>query len=262
MAIIAITNQKGGVGKTTTAINLGAGLALAGKKTLIVDLDAQCNATQALYRRLEEGERGVCEVLLEETPIEEIVVPTSVEGLFIAPAGESLANADLNLASLMGRERYLKNTLSGGGAAAFDHVVIDTGPYLGLLIVNAYVASDFLIVPVSCDYLPLLGIKLLLETIEKVRRKLHPDLSILGFLLTMYDRRERITFSVEEVLMRQFGERIFNTRIRINTKHRSAPSVRETIFQYEKSNVGKGTQDFNALTEEVLARLSGGTGHG
>ncbi|MCZ7584120.1 MAG: ParA family protein [Deltaproteobacteria bacterium] len=184
--------------------------------------------------------------------------PTSVENLFLAPAAETLASADLNLAALMGRERYLQNTLANGIGDDFDFVLIDTGPYLGLLTINAYVASTHLIVPVSCEYLPMLGLKLLVETVDKVRQKLHPDLSILGFLLTMYDRRERVTFTVEDELRGEFGDRLFDTRIRVNTKHRSAPASRATIFEYEHSERGKGTQDYSALTDEVLARLSGG----
>lgn len=255
MAVISITNQKGGVGKTTTAVNLGAGLARAGRRTLIVDLDAQCNATQYLHRRLEDGEDGVCEMLLAEGSLTPIIVSTSVEGLDLAPAGESLANADLNLASLMGRERYLANLLADPELKKYDDILIDTGPYLGLLTINAFVASDCLIVPVSCEYLPLLGLKFLLETVEKVKAKLHPGLEVLGFLLTMYDRREKITFDVEDVMVKRFGRQLFDTRIRINTKHKSAPHARETIFQYESSRSGKGTQDFTALTDEVLSRL-------
>lgn len=263
MAVISITNQKGGVGKTTTAINLGAGLARKGLRVLLVDLDAQCNATQFLYRRLEDDEPGVCEALLDERPLAKIVVKTKVDGLDLAPAGDSLANADLNLASLMGRERYLANLIDDKALRGYDHILIDTGPYLGLLTINAFVASDALIVPVSCEYLPLLGLKFLLETVDKVKRKLHPDLEILGFLLTMVDRREKITGEVEQVMQARFGDRLFQTRIRINTKHKSAPHARETIFQYEGSASGKGTQDFAALTDEVLARLAGGkTRHG
>ncbi len=257
MKVISVTNQKGGVGKTTTAINLGAGMALAGKKVLVVDLDAQCNATQFLYRLLEEDEPGVFEILVDEGDLGEIVVPTSVENLFLAPAGESLANADLNLASRMGREAFLKDSLASSSLEDYDFVLIDTGPYLGLLTINAFVASDHLIVPVSCEYLPLLGLKFLLQTVDRVQSKLHPNLSILGYLLTMYDRRENITFNVEKVLMERFGDKVFNTRIRINTKHRSAPSERATIFEYERSSRGKGTEDFTAFTKEVLERITG-----
>ncbi|MCB9477284.1 MAG: ParA family protein [Deltaproteobacteria bacterium] len=262
MAVISISNQKGGVGKTTTAVNLSAGLARHGKKILLVDLDPQCSATQSVYRRLAEDERGVNEAMLEETPLSEIIINTSVENFDLAPAGESLANADLNLASLMGRERYLENTLSHPDLKVYDHILIDTGPYLGLLTINAFVASDYLIVPVSCEYLPLLGLKFLMETVGKVKAKIQPNLTILGYLLTMYDKREKITFEVENTLVEKYGDLLFDTRIRINTKHRRAPSAQETIFEHERSASGKGTQDYTALTEEVLARLGEGHEHG
>lgn len=257
MQVIAVTNQKGGVGKTTTAINLGAGLARMGKKVLIVDLDAQCNATIVLNGRLKEEDRGICEVLLEEGDLTEIICSTTSENLFIAPAGESLANADLNLAPMIGREQFLKNTLIGASKQGFDFTLIDTGPYLGLLTINALVASDFVLVPVSCEYLPLLGLRFLLETVEKVQKKLHRKLKILGFVLTMYDRREKITFTVEESLREKFGDLVLNSIVRVNTKHKQAPSKSQTIFQFENRVTGKGTQDFIALTDEVVNRIKG-----
>ena len=189
MKTIAIVNQKGGVGKTTVAVNLGAGLARRGKKVIVVDLDSQANATQILYRRLADNEPGICEVLLEEGDLSAIVAPARTPNLFVAPAGESLANADLNLATMMGREFFLRNALKPLADQGFDYALIDNGPYLGLLTVNALVAADYVLAPVSCEYLPLLGLKYLLETIDKVKRKLHPELAILGYVITVYDRR-------------------------------------------------------------------------
>jgi chromosome partitioning protein len=258
MHVIAVSNQKGGVGKTTTAINLGAGLALEGKKVLVVDLDAQCNATLVLHRQLEEDERGVCEILLEEGDLTEIITETGHEGLYLAPAGDSLANADLNLANMIGRELVLKNSLDSVREAGFEYVLIDTGPYLGLLTVNALVAADSCLVPISCEFLPLIGLKHLTATMEKVK-KLHRELTVLGYLLTMYDRREKITFTVEDLLRERFGDKVFKTPIRINTKHKGAPSKSQTIFQYENSAAGRGTEDFTALTKEVIARITGGS---
>jgi len=258
MYVIAIANQKGGVGKTTTAVNLGAGLAQLGNKVLVVDLDAQGNATFVLHRRLDEDEIGVCEVLLGELPITDSVVETSVENLFLAPAGESLANADLNLANMIGREMVLKSSLAKAKEEDFDYVLIDNPPYLGLLTINSLVAADYVIVPVSCEYLPLLGLKFLSKTIGKVKAKLHKDLKVMGYLLTMYDRREKITFTVEDTLREKFQELVFPNPIRINTKQKGAPSRSQTIFQYEHSESGKGTQDFMALTEEVVSRIKGG----
>jgi chromosome partitioning protein len=257
MKTIAIANQKGGVGKTTVAVNLGAGLARQGKKVLLVDLDSQANATQVLHRQMEEDEPSVCEVLLDEGDLREIIVPTSTGNLFVAPAGESLANADLNLAAMMGREQFLRAALRPL-ADEYDFVLIDNGPYLGLLTVNALVAADFLVVPVSCEFLPLLGLKFLLQTVGKVQAKLHPELAILGYVITMYDRRESITFQVEKTLEDKFGAAMFETRIRINTKQKGAPSRAQTIFEYENSLSGKGSVDFDALTQEVLTRIERG----
>jgi len=258
MYTIAIANQKGGVGKTTVAVNLGAGLARKGRKVLLVDLDAQCNATQVLHRMLEEDEPGICEILLEESDLRSIIVPTKQENLFLAPAGESLANADLNLAAMMGREVFLRNILAPLKEDGYDYVLIDTGPHLGLLTVNALVAANAVIVPVSCEYLPLLGLKFLLETVEKVKAKLHRNLQILGYVITMYDRRESITFKVENILKEHFGALVFDTRIRVNTKQKAAPSKLLTIFDYEASAKGKGTVDFETLTDEVIERVEGG----
>ena len=260
MKTIAIANQKGGVGKTTVAVNLGAGLARRGNKVLVVDLDSQSNATQILHRPLEEEEPSICEVLLDEGDLSAIVVPSSVENLFLAPAGESLANADLNLAAMMGRELFLRNAIEKMKPDGYDYVLIDNGPYLGLLTVNALVAADYVVVPVSCEYRPLLGLKFLLQTIGKVKTKLHPGLSILGYVITMYDRRESITFKVENTLRDRFGDAVFGTRIRINTKQKGAPSRAQTIFEYEHNASGKGTVDFESLTDEVMARVEGGEG--
>jgi chromosome partitioning protein len=252
---IAVANQKGGVGKTTTSVNLGASLASRGFKTLVLDLDIQCNTTHVLYRELREEEEGICEVILDEKPLDGIIQPTTTPNLYIAPAGESLAHADLNLAAMMGRDSILRACLNSETVNAFDYVIIDTSPYLGLLTVNALVASDYIVIPVSCEFLPLLGIKWLLRTIKQVKTKLHPGLEILGYVLTMYDRREGITRDVEDILRDQFGELVFDTRIRVNTKHKAAPSEHKTIFEYEGQSGGRGSQDYTNFTNEVLARL-------
>ena len=252
---IAIANQKGGVGKTTTSVNLGAGLALRGFKTLVIDLDIQCNTTHILYRELREDEEGMCEVILDEKPLDGMIQPTSTPNLYVAPAGESLAHADLNLAAMMGRDSILKACLNSELVNGFDYVIIDTSPYLGLLTVNALVASDYVVVPVSCEFLPLLGIKWLLRTISQVKTKLHPGLSLLGYLLTMYDRREGITKDVEDILRDQFGDSVFSGRIRVNTKHKAAPSEHKTIFEYEGAAGGRGTQDYSRFTDEFLERI-------
>ncbi|MBI5516497.1 MAG: ParA family protein [Deltaproteobacteria bacterium] len=252
--IVAVCNQKGGVGKTTTAVNLAAGLALQGHRTLLVDLDIQGSASATLGRSPSEGAVDVARVLLEDRPLDEAVISTAVEGLSLAPAGERMALVDLHLASAYGRERALERALRGPRVRDHAFVVIDTAPYLGLLTVNAILACDQVLVPVSCEYLPMLGLKLLEQTLEQLRSRAGARAGVLGYLLTMVDRRERITTEVEEILRGRFGEAVFRTVVRANTHHKAAPSFRRTIFEHEPSG-GKGREDYEALTAEVLSRL-------
>ena len=253
MAILCVANQKGGVGKTTTAVNLAAGLARRGRKVLLVDLDIQASATATFGVKLGEGDQSVAECLLHERQIEHVLRETHVENLFIAPAGETLAGVDIHLAGAMARERVLERCLSTV-TDKVDHVVIDTAPYLGLLTMNALVATEHMVVPVSCEYLPALGLKLFTETLDKVRERLGAPCDVLGYVLTMYDRRERITREVEASLRRKFGEAIFPHPIRINTKHKASPSHKKTIFEFENAR-GKGRHDYEKLVEAVEERL-------
>ena len=253
MAILCIANQKGGVGKTTTAINLAAGLARRGKKVLLVDLDIQGSATATLGIKLKEGDSSVAECLVHEKQVEHVVRETGTENLFIAPAGETLATVDIHLAAAMARESVLQRALSTV-TEKVDHVVIDTAPYLGLLTMNALVAAEHLIVPVSCEYLPILGLKLFTETLERIRTRLGARCDVLGYLLTMYDRREKITAEIESILKKRFGEQMFSQPIRVNTRHKASPSHKKTIFEFE-SKSGKGRADYEKLVDEVLERL-------
>jgi chromosome partitioning protein len=252
MSTICIANQKGGVGKTTTAVTLAAGLARRGRRVLLLDLDIQGSASAALGVSLPEGAPSVADVLVADRALEDVVMPTTTDNLFIAPAGELLATVDLQLASAMAREFVLERALKvvRGG---YDDVVIDTAPYLGLLTINALAASDYVVVPVSCEYLPILGLKLFAETLGKIRTRLGVRAEVLGYLLTMYDRRERITVEIEQILRRTFGEQVFSTPIRINTKHKAAPSHRQTIYEFEGKR-GRGVQDYEKLVDEVIAR--------
>jgi chromosome partitioning protein len=252
--IVAITNQKGGVGKTTTAVNLSAALAARGIKTLLVDLDIQGSASAFLGMSPREDDFDVARALLDERSLDEAVRPTRIPNLSLAPAGERMSLVDLHLASVYGRERVLDRAMRGAAVRDHEIVVIDTAPYLGLLTVNALVASDKLIVPVSCEYLPVLGLKLLGETLDRLRERAGARAEMLGYLLTMFDRRERITLEVEQLLRRRFGDAVFRTPIRINTHHKSAPSHRHTIFEHEPTG-GRGREDYDALANEVLARL-------
>ena len=253
MSILCVANQKGGVGKTTTAINLAAGLARRGKKVLLIDLDIQGSATASLGIRVAEGEMSVAECLSMEKPIEHVVRETGTENLFIAPAGETLASIDIHLATAMAREFVLKRCLESV-TEKVDHIVIDTAPYLGLLTTNALTASNHIVVPVSCEYLPILGLKLFGETLNRMRGRLGASCNVLGYLLTMYDRREKITTEVEAILRRQFGAAIFSHPIRINTRHKAAPSHKKTIYDFEGKG-GRGRADYDHLVDEVLERL-------
>lgn len=252
--ILTIANQKGGVGKTTTAVNLCAGLARRGYRTLLVDLDIQGSATASLHGPLASEATSVAEVLVEEQPVDRCVVETDTPGFLLAPAGEALATVDIHLATTMGRERVLQRCLDTSLVRETDVVVIDTAPYLGLLTVNALVAADRLLIPVSCEYLPIVGLKLFNDTLDQIRRRLGGACEVLGYLLTMLDRRERITSEVEQLLRTRFGDQVFSTSIRVNTHHKASPSHRQTIFQYEGRS-GRGRQDYDQLTDEVVRRL-------
>lgn len=252
--ILAIANQKGGVGKTTTAVNLAAGLARRGLRTLLVDLDIQGSASATLGASPEEGQIDVARVLLDDTrTLDEAVVPTRLEHLFIAPAGEQMALVDLHLASAFGRERVFERALRGPVTQGMDVLVVDTAPYLGLLTINALVAAQRVLIPVSCEYLPMLGLKLLGDTLEKLRDRAGAQATVLGYVLTLVDRRERITQEVEDVLRGRFGDAVCGAVIRANTHHKAAPSHRRTIFEHEPEG-GRGREDYEALTSEVIAR--------
>ena len=251
--ILVVANQKGGVGKTTTAVNLAAGLARKGVKTLLVDLDIQGSASATLGHTPADDAFDVARVLLEERTLDAAIAPTRLPDLSIAPAGERMAVVDLHLASAFGRERVFERALKTPAVEGFDVVVVDTAPYLGLLTVNALVAAHKVLIPVSCEYLPMLGLKLLGETMQKLRERAGARAEVLGYLLTLVDRRERITAEVEELLRARFGALVFDTVIRANTQHKAAPSHRKTIFEHEPAG-GRGREDYEGLTREVMSR--------
>ena len=208
--VISVLNHKGGVGKTTTTANLGAGLARSGLKVLLIDLDVQANLTHQLIVDLPEGQENICEVLLEERPLDRIIAETGTPGLFIAPAGESLIELDLNLFQKFGREYVLKNSIEQTtGISSFDVVLIDNPPYISLATVNSLTASDFYLVPVSCEYLPMLGIKYLQKTVARLQ-KVNPKLKPLGVAMTMYDKRESIAQSVAELVREELADQVFD----------------------------------------------------
>jgi chromosome partitioning protein len=253
---MAVANQKGGVGKTTTAVSLAAGMAIAGVRVVLVDLDQQGSASATFRYEARGGARGDGSALfLEEASLGEVAVGTQVEGLRLVPAGDGLSGLDARLATSFGRERILSRSLAASRGDEAELVVIDTAPYLGLVTLNALVAADFVLVPVSCEYLPMLGLRHLHVALDDIRRRFGARAEVIGYLLTMFDRREAITFEVETILRRTFGEKVFPQPARVDTRHKASPSHRMTIFEFEREG-GRGRQDYAALVQEVMRRLA------
>lgn len=248
--IIALANQKGGVGKTTTAINLGAYLGEMGRRVLLVDLDPQANATAGLGRRAPPG-RSCYEVLITELPVEDAVLDTVQHGLWLLPSSPHLAGAEVELVVTMAREFRLKRVLSGA-VQDYDFVLIDCPPSLGLLTVNALTAADEVIVPVQCEYLALEGLGQLMTTLDLVRRNLNPDLCLRGLALTMFDSRTNLSAQVAAEVRRHFPN-TFRAVIPRSVRLSEAPSHGLPITSYDPSS--RGAQAYRELAEEVLAQV-------
>jgi chromosome partitioning protein len=248
---IACANQKGGVGKTTTVVNLGAYLSLAGRNVLILDLDPQGNATSGLGVDRTGLERSTYDVLLGDTPISEILVPTDLERLWVAPSAISLAGADVELAGVPGRERRLARAL-GSVVDRFDDILIDSPPSLGLLTVNALTAADGVLVPVQCEYYALEGLGQLLGTIDLVRDHLNPELTIEGAILTMFDARTNLAAQVVDEVRRHLGPTVYRTIIPRSVRLSEAPSYGRSIATYRPDS--KGAAAYDAFAREYLER--------
>jgi chromosome partitioning protein len=256
--VISIVNHKGGCLKTTVTVNLGAALARTGKRVLLVDLDAQQNLTSSLIGPQEprEGVPTLYDCICDELGLDPLIMGTSTAGLDVVPCTEDFMGADLTLVSAVGRESMLTSCLKKTKKLAeYDLVLMDNSPSISLVVMNSLVASDYFLVPCSAEYLPMLGLSLLGGSIGRIS-KLAPQLQSLGVVLTMYSRNERICRTVESTLRKELGDTLFESKIRVNTKAKSAPSVRQTIFEYEHSEAGRGTEDFTALAAEFLIRLA------
>ena len=251
MSVIALSNQKGGVGKTTTAVSLGAQLAKMGKRVLIVDLDPQANATSALGVS-KTVDRSIHGVLLRDDPIAGAIVATEPQGLFVVPSSTDMAGAEVELVPALAREFRLRTSLSA--TTGFDHVLVDSPPSLGLLTVNALAAADHVIVPVQCEYLALEGLAQLVSTIDAVRSRLNPKLSILAILLTMEDRRNRLSVQVADEVTRHFPDLVARARIPRSVRLAEAPSHGRPISIYDPAS--RAAAAYADFAREITARLA------
>lgn len=249
--IISIANQKGGVGKTTTAINLAAGLAYEGKRVLLVDADPQANASSGLGIEIRDLSNTVYECLIDGIDPHTAIVDTSISNLKLLPSHIDLVGAEIEMRDIEKREERMKNFLHPL-RGEYDYILIDCSPSLGLITINALTASDSIIIPVQCEFFALEGIAKLLNTIKIIKSNLNPDLQIEGFLLTMYDNRLRLSNQVYEEVKRHFGALVFNTIIYRNVRLSEAPSHGLSVIDYDPHS--KGAKSYKDLAKELIIR--------
>jgi chromosome partitioning protein len=249
--LVCVANQKGGVAKTTTSVNLAAALALRGHRILVVDVDPQANATTGLGIDHRSVELSTYDLMLGETPIADVVRPTMIDGLHCAPSSQDLAGAEVELVGAMARERRLGESLESA-RKDYDLIFLDCPPSLGLLTVNALAGAQDLIVPVQCEYYALEGLGQLLGSAERVRRALNPELRIAGFLMTMYDARTKLSSQVADEVRRHFGDLVFETVIPRSVRLSEAPSFGEPVLTLDPSS--RGSVSYRLLATEVEAR--------
>lgn len=248
--VIAVANQKGGVGKTTTAVNLAAGLAIGERRTLLLDLDPQSNATRTLGFESDADRPSVYDALMDGAPLSELVLETELPGLFLCPSERELTGAEIELVEMPRREYRLREALAGI-REQWDYIVIDCPPSLGFLTVNALTAADGVLIPIQAEYLALEGVTQLVETLRRITASLNPELEIRGVLLTMVDERTNLSQQVIQEVRGYFGDRVFQTVIPRNVRLGEAPSFGKPIFLYDIRS--RGAESYLCLAREVLA---------
>ena len=251
--ILSFSNQKGGVGKTSTCVNMAAGIALRGKKVLLIDIDPQGNATTGLGLSKGELERSVYNVLVDDMPIKEAITRTTIENLDILPSNIDLAGAEVELVYLPEREKRLANALRQI-ITVYDYVMIDCPPSLGLLTINALSASDSVIIPIQSEYYAMEGLSQLLNSIKLVNKHLNPELKIYGVVITMYDGRALISKQINAEIHKFFGKKMFDTVIPRNIRVSEAPSHGKPVMLHDPRS--SGAKAYQALADEFLARES------
>ena len=250
--VLTVANQKGGVGKTTTAVSLAAALAGVGSRVLLVDLDPQGNATSGVGLRVQQGQATIYDVLVGDLDLVDAIEPTSVRNLFVVPATIDLAGAEIELVGAFSREQKLRRALESA-RGDFDVVLVDCPPSLGLLTVNALSAADGVIVPIQCEYYALEGLGALQRNADLIKANLNPGLEVTGFVMTMMDGRTRLSQQVVDEVVNHFGDRVFATRIPRSVRLAEAPSFGQPITVFDPSS--KGAKAYRALALEVLQRL-------
>ena len=251
--VIAIANQKGGVGKTTTAVNLSACLGQKGKKTLLIDIDPQGNSTSGLGVDSRKIEKSIYDCIINDVSMSEVLVDTGFEGLWVCPSNINLAGAELELVAKENREYVLKNAISEI-KEDFDFIFIDCPPSLGLITLNSFTAADSILVPIQCEYYALEGLGQLTNTIKMIKKKLNPELSLEGVLLTMFDARTNLSIQVVDEVKKFFKGKVYASIIPRNVRLSEAPSFGQPIIQYDKHS--KGAACYMDLADEVIENNS------